>query len=60
MPIQSFYVSGWRIAAPQSAGCMFDMFVWFLGGVIRLLVIGVPIAALLLPAVDLAYLVTRP
>ena len=40
--------------------CMFDMFVWFLGGVFRLLVIGVPIAALMIPAVYLAYLVTRP
>jgi hypothetical protein len=56
----TFYVSGWRIAAPRSAGCMFDLFIWFLGGVVRLLAIGVPVAALLVPAVYLAYLVTRP
>jgi hypothetical protein len=55
-----FYVSGWKITAPQSAGCMFDLFIWFIGGVTRLLVIGAPVAALAVPAVNLAYLVTRP
>jgi len=23
-----FYASGWKIVAPQSAGCMFDIFIW--------------------------------
>jgi hypothetical protein len=54
-----FSVSGWRIAAPRS-GCMFDLFIWFVGGVIRLVVIGVPVGAMLIGAVYLAYLVTRP
>jgi len=40
-----FYVSGWRITAPQSACRLFDIFIWFVGGVFRSLVIGVPAAA---------------
>ena len=48
-----FYVSGWRITAPQSACRLFDIFIWFVGGVFRLLVIGVPAAALLLTALYL-------
>jgi hypothetical protein len=55
-----FYVSGWQIAAPRSAGCLFDLFIWFVGGIVRLLVIGVPVAAMLVPAAYLGYLVTRP
>jgi len=54
-----FYVSGWKIVAPQSAGCMFDIFIWFVGGVTRMLVIGMPVAALAMPAVYLFYLVVR-
>jgi hypothetical protein len=55
-----FYVSGWKITAPRSAGCMFEIFIWFVGGMVRLVVIGIPVAALLGTAVYLAYLVTRP
>jgi hypothetical protein len=39
---------------------MFDLFIWFIGGVTRLLVIGAPVAALAVPAVNLVYFVTRP
>ncbi len=56
----SFYVSGWRVAEPQSTGCLFDMFIWVIGGVLRLLFIGVPASALLATALYLAYRVTRP
>lgn len=54
-----FYVSGWRVAQPKS-GCMFDMLIGFIGGVIRLIFIGVPVGGFLLAALYLAYLVTRP
>jgi hypothetical protein len=38
---------------------MFDIFIWFVGGVTRMLVIGMPVAALAMPAVYLFYLVVR-
>jgi hypothetical protein len=55
-----FYVSGWSVAQPKSSGCLFDIFIWIIGGMLRLIFIGVPAGALLLLALYLAYLVTRP
>jgi len=55
-----FYVSGWKVIEPRSTGCLFDMFIWIIGGVLRSLFIGVPVGGFLLLALYLAYLVTRP
>ena len=35
-----FFVSGWEIVEPQGSGCLFGTFIWVLGSVLRLIVIG--------------------
>ena len=54
-----FYVSGWRVVEPKS-GCLFDLLIWTIGGALRSVFVGVPVGALVLLALYLAYLVTRP
>lgn len=55
-----FYVSPWSVVEPKSSGCLFGTFIWGLGGVLRAIVIGVPAGGLLLLALFLAFLATRP
>jgi hypothetical protein len=57
-----FYVSGWSVSEPKSSGCLFDTFIWVIGGLLRAFFIGVPVGALLLLALFLflAFFSTGP